>query len=87
MNDERTMRLPEPQTFIADAVLRTLRKWHDDFKAATHPTAPWYVAQMDLDQLEQYAANLWDAWQSSKEALESAGLEIVIDQPSRLQRR
>lgn len=74
-----TTTLPERETYLASFILRTLRKWKAD--DAARGRTVWYVADIDLDYLEQETLRLWEAYQATEDKLNQCGVEIV-KQPS-----
>ena len=81
-SDKLTIKLPERETYLANAILSTLHTWKRHHDAPYQPRAvPWIVTSEDLQQLEEWAASLWETWQRNHDMLERSGFEI-IEQPS-----
>lgn len=72
------IKLPERETYIANAILGCLRKWKRECRPA-----PFYITDEDLDYLENWAAGLWNTYEGVVEIAQRSGIPIEI-QPSKI---
>jgi hypothetical protein len=84
--DRVVIRLPERETYLANAILSTLKNWkrhHGARYEGKAYTPPWYVEDCDLKQLEEFAASLWETWQRSEDRAIADG-HLIKQQPSKV---
>ena len=70
------VRLPEPEGWLVRCVIETLRKWY-----AAQRSGLFHLAEMDIDQLEEWSANLLDQWKQSDMSLNRSGLVVEVYPP------
>lgn len=75
--------MPDRETFLANALLGALRTWKSDNDRG-NSQRPWYVTNEDLDQLEEWIAGLWEMHERQVEHLRRSGIEVIPEQPSKI---
>ena len=56
--------------YVSNAILSCLRNWkkmHDSRYHGKSFIPPWYVADCDLDQLEEWAKHLGEVWDRTQD--------------------
>ena len=83
MSDERTMKLPNRETYLANWIIKTLREWRSTHRAMCNGHAPNLpLADMDIDQLEECCKRLVATWDSTSDAITRSGFHVIEQQPS-----
>ena len=68
---ETIHRLPEPEGWAFQATIRCLREW----KTACGP-APFFIADIDINQLEAWGKDLLKSYQDTRQALSCPPREV-----------
>ena len=66
-------RLPDTEPSIANAIIRCLRTWKE-----RHGPAPMIVTDADINQLEEWARELHESWERTKEHFNVLDIPVTI---------
>ena len=71
-----TLRLPEPEAWIANAIIGCIRQWKADHER-TRPYG-WSMTHEDIDHLEKWAEELRQTWLKTSETFDVETYPVQI---------
>ena len=64
---------PEKEPFIANAIIKCLRKWNE-----RQGPGPMIVTDEDIDQLEEWAKSMHESWEMTREHFNACNIPVKI---------